>query len=664
MSQNKPNENSSVRKPSKRASKKPTMSAEPLMTSTAAHESLAYKADTRTRRNKAGSIERTDKFANIENGLIPFKSYSGSNQGGLSIRSAVVLCQKAYYNFSVFRNTIDLMTEFSTSDIFFEGGSKKSRNFFESLFNKINILGLQDRFFREYYRSGNVFLYRFDAKLKHEDVKKITQTFGAKSKTVKIPYKYAILNPADISIADSLNFTETRRYHKVLTDYELEKIRNPKTPEDKEIYDALPDATKKAIKQAPLSTGVTIELDGERFSAIFYKKQDYEPYAVPMGYPVLEDLNHKAELKRMDMAVTRTVQQAILLVTMGTEPDKGGINQENLMKMQALFENQSVGRVLIADYTTKAQFVIPQVSDILDPKKYEVVNSDINAGLNNMLTGVGAGGEKFANQQGKIEVFIARLRQARKTFLNDFLLPEIKRISKALGFKNHPTPKFDEILLRDNTQKYRVYTRMAELGLLTPEELFQALNSNRLPNKEDSMESQKRYLNERDDGLYFPLVGGSPTENPAMKSWENSEPKNAISPDKEVQKSQTTSPNSGRPEGANSSKEMAAKQKYSFDEVRMNIVKSQNLEKKVEKELRKIHGKTKLTKDQKQIAQTIGHIIIANELPSNWEKSVEKYCKTPADQNEKQVRAIEEVALEHQLDTFMASMLYHSKTKK
>lgn len=664
MSQNKPNENSPAKKPRKRAAKKPNVSAEPLMTSTAAHESLAHRVDTKARRNKAGSIERTDKFTNIENGLIPFKSYSGSGQSGLSIRDAVILCQKAYYNFSVFRNTVDLMTEFSTSDIFFEGGSKKSRNFFESLFNKINILDLQDRFFREYYRSGNVFLYRFDAKLKPADIKKITQAFGAKSKTVKIPYRYVVLNPADISIAGSLNFTETRKYHKVLTDYELEKIRNPKTPEDKEIYDALPDATKKAIKQSPLATAVTVELDGERFSAIFYKKQDYEPYAVPMGYPVLEDLNHKAELKRMDMAVTRTVQQAILLVTMGTEPDKGGINQENLMKMQALFENQSVGRVLIADYTTKAQFVIPQVSDILDPKKYEVVNSDINAGLNNMLTGVGAGGEKFANQQGKIEVFIARLRQARKTFLNDFLLPEIKRISKALGFKNHPVPKFDEILLRDNTQKYRVYTRMAELGLLTPEELFQALNSNRLPNKEESMESQKQYLNERDDGLYFPLVGGSPTENPAMESWEAPEPKNIVNPNKETQKSQTTSPNNGRPAGSDAPKQMAAKQKYSFEEVRANIVKSQNLEKKVEKELRKIHKKTRLSKDQKQIAQTIGHIIIANETPDNWEKSVEKYCKTPADQNEKQVKAVEEIALEHQLDTFMASVLYHSKTEE
>ena len=63
-----------------------------------------------------------------------------------------------------------------------------------------------------------------------------------------------------------------------------------------------------------------------------------------MGYPVLEDIDAKSELKKMDMAIARTMQQAILLVTMGNDPDKGGINQRNLAAMQELFQNQSVGR--------------------------------------------------------------------------------------------------------------------------------------------------------------------------------------------------------------------------------------------------------------------------------------------------------------------------------
>ena len=48
--------------------KKTEQGAEPLM---ATHETVA--SSTRTRRNKAADIVRTDRFRNIENGMIPFK---------------------------------------------------------------------------------------------------------------------------------------------------------------------------------------------------------------------------------------------------------------------------------------------------------------------------------------------------------------------------------------------------------------------------------------------------------------------------------------------------------------------------------------------------------------------------------------------------------------
>ena len=76
---------------------------------------------------------------------------------------------------------------------------------------------------------------------------------------------------------------------------------------------------------------------------VFYKKQDYEPFSVPMGYPVLEDINAKYEMKKIDMAIARTMQQAILLVTMGSEPDKGGVNQKNL-RSNAKFIYQRICR--------------------------------------------------------------------------------------------------------------------------------------------------------------------------------------------------------------------------------------------------------------------------------------------------------------------------------
>ena len=137
-----------------KASRVSVSSVTPLV----AGEALASQNVTSVRRNIGASIERTDRFKNIDDGLIPFKYNTGGYgyNGGYSsmdVRDAVILCQKAYYNVAVFAQVINLMTEFSVGDVFLREGSSKSRDFFNALFDKINLNNFQDQFFREYYRS-------------------------------------------------------------------------------------------------------------------------------------------------------------------------------------------------------------------------------------------------------------------------------------------------------------------------------------------------------------------------------------------------------------------------------------------------------------------------------------------------------------------------------
>ncbi len=602
----------------------------PLMVSEAS-------TSTRSRRNLAGTNERTDRFKNIDDGLVPFRhSPSSQNKSNIDVRDAVVLCQKAYYNFAIFRNVIDLMTEFSVSDLYFKGGTKKSRDFFEALFKKINLWSLQDRFFREYYRSGNVFIYRFDGKLRPEDVAKITQVYAEEkiSTDVHLPMKYVILNPADVQIQGSASFINGR-YYKVLTDYELARLQSPQTEEDQQIFDSLDVEAKKYLTKKS-SSSILIPLDVNKVSAVFYKKQDYEPFAVPMGYPVLEDINWKAEMKKNDMAIARTTQQSILLVTMGAKPEDGGINQKNLEAMQKLFENQSVGRVLIADYTTQAKFVIPDIAALLDSKKYEVVERDIQMGLNNILVG----DEKFSNQQAKIEVFIARLTQAREAFINDFLMPEIKRVSKSLGFKTYPIPFFDKITLSDDVNMLRVYNRLIELGVLTPEEGLNAIETGRLPDKEANLQSQKEFLTYKNEGLYDPLIGG---------------------------KNKTEAgPGAGRPSGVKNTSvkktsPIGASIKFSLKNVAENILLAQKLFVSSETALKKHFKLKKLSEEQKRVSEEIALLVVANESPANWESKLKDYIAEPRDKNQERINEIREIACEHQVDDYLASILYSSK---
>ena len=620
---------------------------QPMMTSFAASPYTTLdNQSTRQRRNVGGQIERTNRFENIDNGLVPYKYSKGvNNKSSLDVRDVVILCQKAYYNFAVFRNVIELMTEFSSTNLYFTGGSQKSRDFLDALFKKIDMQSFLDRFFREYYRSGNVFIHRFDTKIQPDDLRRITQTYGGSKLTSfaeegKLPSRYIILNPADIQMGGNISFF-SGLYYKILTDYEMERIKNPKTEEDQQVYDSLDPETKKALKGRNLGI-ISLKLDPDKVTPVFYKKQDYEPFAVPMGYPVLEDINWKQEMKKMDMALTRTTNQAILLITMGSELKDGSlnINQRSIETMQKLFENQSVGKVLVSDYTTKAQFVIPDIAGILDPKKYSVVNQDIQMGLNNILVGE----DKFANTSIKIQVFIERLKQGRDAFINQFLNHEIKRICKSLGFKNYPKANFQEIELKDKTTWNRVVAQLIQYGILTAEEGLQAISSGRLPEPDESVESQKKFRELKEQGYYSPLLGGGGGGAPAPAG----RPDGSESP-------QTTKKVS--PIGENTT----GSQKFSVEKIKESLALAEKLEAEIQEKLKLKYENKRVTNKIRNLSSELCKIVMANESSDKWLEKVSEYINNPADTNEEAIKEIQSIALEHQVDEYLASLLYASK---
>jgi len=343
----------------------------------------------------------------------------------------------------------------------------------------------------------------------------------------------------------------------------------------------------------------------------------------------------------MDMAISRTIQQAVLLVTMGND-EVGMPTKEQIGTLRKIFENESVGRILVSDYTTDIKFIIPEIGQILDPRKYEVVDRDIRYGLNNVLFGE----EKYANTSTKIEVFLSRLKHARETFMNDFLLPEMKSIARNLGFKNLPVPRFKDADFKNDANLTRTYSRLIELGVLTPEEGIKAIETGRLPNPEESIEAQQRFKDLKDQGFYQPLIGGS-QQQAGRPSGSTGIP----------QSTKNVSPiGQGKQSKAN-------EDKFSLSKVKENLVLAQKLEEEVSSALRKKHNIKKLSYNQKEVAEQISKIIVANETPENWVSKIEDYIKQPVDQNQETVASINSIAYDHQVDSYLASILYHSKVK-
>lgn len=594
-----------------------------------------YKTSTGSsvRRNSSSTEERSDKYVNIENSITPFVGDNSS----ISVREAVSLCQKAYYGFPIFRNTIELMVEFSVNNIYFKGGNQKSRDFFAAYCKKIGMKDFSDKFFREYYRSGNVFIYKHDAKMSESDLREITRIYSdgnniSKSAKSLIPIKYVILNPVDIEFVGHLTYS-SGNYIKTLNDYEVASLRNARTKEDIQYLESLPKDVQDQIQKG--ATSVNIPLEPDNIYTIFYKKQDYEPFSVPMGYGVLSDLNWKEELKKMDMALTRTIQQVILLITTGAEPEKGGINYKNIKCFEEIFKNQSVGRVLVADYTTKAEFVIPQIADILDPKKYEIVNQDIQLGLHNILVT----NEKFANQSLKIQLFVEKLKQARQTFIDSFLYPEMKRISEILGFKNCPTPYFEEYDLKDEVEFARIYSRLAELGVLTPEETLRAIETGILPTQEDSEASQRKFKDLRDEKLYLPTAVLAQNEKTAQLA--------------------------GRPQGtkAPQSTKKISPIGASFDinKIKDVAVRASKLEEQINKSIKKKFKLKDIGEEQRKVLDEIAFAIMTNEKIGDWDAKIDEYLNEPKNPNSETLAKVQSIASEHELSEYSSLMLHLTK---
>ncbi len=631
---------------SEKSSPDPELLGEPFYTSDASYSAISEArrqtasqsnfAGTRT--NRAAYMTQKERFSSIRRGLLPYE-YAAD---GVTCRDAIELCQKAYCNVAVFRNAIDIMSEFTNTDIYLEGGSRKSREFFYEWFKKINIIGLKDQYFREYYRSGNIFLYRIDGKFKADDYARLINQVGSiGGSTNKIPLKYILLNPYDVIARRSTTFTTGSVYQKVLSEYEIARLGSPQTEEDLAIFEALDPEIKDSIRNGSYSNkGVKIDLDPNRLSYSFYKKQDYEPFAVPFGFPVLEDINAKMELKKMDQAITRTVENVILLITMGADPEKGGVNPNNMAAMQNLFKNESVGRVLVSDYTTKAEFIIPELNLVLGPEKYQILNDDIKQGLQNIVVGE----EKFNSTQVKAQIFIDRLQESRYGFLNDFLNKEIKRIAKDLGFRSWPEARMKDIDMRDEVQLMRASTRLMELGIITPEQGMEMFHNGKFPEPDQLDDAQKDFLEDREKGYYNPIVGGVPVYAP---DGETKGPK------KEA----------GRPEGTTDIP--LANAAYSRSSIQKTIYDIDSFIHDAKGTMLSHLEVSQLSEAQEDMVSNLCESIVCSYNKEYWGETLESCVKDFNEiENLEILKEVLDISAQHTLETYPAAILYHSHEKQ
>lgn len=563
------------------------------------------------------------EFGNIDAGISPME-----NTSNLKIVDAIKLCEKAYHNVAIFRQTIDIQSQFANSSIRFFGKNKKSVKFFTKWYEKINGWNLASMFFREWFRSGNVFLYKMVGKLDLGDLKKMSRTDAAVAiaKAPQIPLKYVLIRPTEVRYDDSASLLGTS-YYRLLNKETVKRLKRRLTDIDKSVYNSLTKVQQQAVDK---EQDIQVELTPDKFICVFCNKQDYEPMSVPMYYPVLNDINLKLQFKAAEQVIARTVDYATLLITAGEKERSAGDTYETLRLINELYSSESVGRVLVADYTVKGEWLIPNLNEIFGPQKYEVVDRDISNGLMNIFYGE----EKFANSMIKIQVFLELLKHAREAYINFFLKPEMKIIADELGLSDVPDVSFEEINLKSETEYFKIFTRLYELGLLTPEETIDAFKTYRLPEIMDSEESQRAYKKLKDEGLYSPQA--------ADKALNNGRPTGSTAP----QSSKNVAPIG------------TGSKNFSLNKIVENIKEFNDLKEIVENQYKETKGLKRLSKAHKDICEKISEDIIIQEEKPKWIESIQKYIANPIQLSvNENSTAVAEISSEHGISYKLAAIL-------
>lgn len=545
---------------------------------------------------------------------------------GADIQDTVELCQRAYANVSIFKHTIDLLADFCNTTHRLKGGTAKSKKFIKNWLEKFVALdSLKEKFFLEFWRSGNVFVFRVNGS-------GTTEAFSVPEQDsikplVTLPVSYVFLNPSSLVLSNPVGGDPI--FMKRVTDYEASKARDSKTWDGQ--FAGIDAATKRVSEFA--NKGVRmIPLEKGKVAYIPARKMDYEPFAIPAFYSVLDDINFKLEMRSVDKAMHRIVNRTILLVTMGAKPEEGGVNSKNIEAMRKLLQTDAMGRSLVSDYTTKADFIIPDLKKIVYKEKYEEVNEAIKDGVSSILFGTEA---KYGNVQTKAIIFLERLKPAMAAF-ERFINAEIAAACESAGLVKPPTLSLKKPRIQDPSAIQKVGTRLYELGMLHPEDAITTIEDGELPDEASILEKQDRFVKEREDGKWNPVLGGVPSiESPDALV------KPAVKPAK---------PNTGRPK----EKTMASVTIRDMSEVMREVTA---LERKLEAEVLRATG----SKDETFLNDLSEQIILSSPI-EEWQSLASKVIESPETMDSlKTLPEVEVSAKENGTTEYEAALLLNMK---
>lgn len=389
----------------------------------------------------------------------------------------IKMCMDAYDKVGIIRNVIDLMGDFGCQGINIVHENKSVEDFYQQWFKKIEGKERSERFLNNFYRTGNVIIYRSSAVVTPEIVKfmkSLGEDIKVEIPTIQknlIPWRYNFFNPLTVDLKDgALNLFLGRKTYEINAETFIDNFQNGAIPAN--IFETLPPDLKQAAK----SGSKKIPLDPDRVRVFFYKKDDWNFWANPMIYAILDDIVMLEKMRLADLSALDGAISNIRLWTLGDLehqilPTKSAINKLR----NILASNVGGGTMeLVWGPELKYSESNSQVYKFLGSEKYQAVLNSIYAGLGvpPTLTGMAGNGGGFTNNFISLKTLVERLQYGRDQLVK-FWEHEAEIVRKAMGFRKAPHIVFDQMSLSDEASEKALLIQLADRDIISQETILE-----------------------------------------------------------------------------------------------------------------------------------------------------------------------------------------------
>jgi hypothetical protein len=243
-------------------------------------------------------------------------------------------------------------------------------------------------------------------------------------------------------------------------------INNPKTENEKRVIDSLPQQIIEAAKNKK-----PYPLDPDKTLVFHYKKDDWQAWAYPMIYAIMDDITVVEKLKLADMAALDGAISNIRIFKLGSLEHKIAPTKAATSKLAQILGNNVGGGTMDLIWGPDIELLESNtnVHNFLGEGKYIPHLNAIYAGLGipPTLTGTfGAAGT--TNNFISLKTLTQRLQYGRDRLI-EFWEEEIAIVQKAMGFKFPAKIEFDRMDLSNEDTEKALLVQLADRNLISDE---------------------------------------------------------------------------------------------------------------------------------------------------------------------------------------------------